>query len=74
MAVASGFGENRIFFDITGPDFDNPNDLADPLTFGSGVYINTSPAGGSANQAVPKPAAVTMLLLAAVGLGRRHWK
>ncbi|QDT67498.1 hypothetical protein MalM25_03970 [Planctomycetes bacterium MalM25] len=64
-AVTGGFGRNRVF-SIQGPTFADPNNLLDPMTFGSGVFITTSPAPGLA---VPEPASLAMLLLAACGVG-----
>lgn len=70
VAVTAGFGPNRNF-SVKGPNFSDPNNLADPIgTFGSGVFISTSPVAGA--QSVPEPTTLSMLLLAAAGLRFRR--
>jgi hypothetical protein len=80
VAIAAGFGNGRALR-ILGPssiivdDFgavDSPNTVGSPFTFGSGIYINTSPALGSAAQAAPEPTTVVLLLLTTAGLGARR--
>ncbi|MEN1679616.1 MAG: hypothetical protein AAGJ46_08480 [Planctomycetota bacterium] len=70
VAITAGFGPNRVF-GIQGPDFNDPNNLGVPLSFGSGVYINTS--GGVA--AAPEPSTTLLAgcgVLAATGCRRRR--
>ncbi len=67
VVVAAGFGDARNFA-ISGPPNTGANDVMDPLTFGSGVYITTSPAAAAATSAVPEPSAMVLLAVAAMGL------
>ncbi len=75
VAIAAGFGNGRAFR-ILGPSTilvddigteDLPNTVGSPFTFGSGIYINTSPLAGASTQAIPEPSTL-WLVMAFVGL------
>lgn len=69
VATTSAFATVSAF-NIDGPGHGGltPNDVNDPLSFGSGVYISTSPAAFAAVSAVPEPGTAVLLLLAMGGL------
>jgi hypothetical protein len=65
LVVVSGAFAPRRHFSIQGPDLADPNNPAIPLTFGSGVYIETSAIPGLGAASVPEP---TTLVLFGLGL------
>lgn len=73
VAVSAGFGDNDNF-GIVGPAVESPNDISDPLSFGSGVYISTSPAAGALASPTPEPSSLALMMLGAAGLLARRRK
>ncbi|TWU21343.1 PEP-CTERM sorting domain-containing protein [Bythopirellula polymerisocia] len=71
VVLAGAFAPNR-HFSIKGPDEFDPNNLGNPLTFGSGIYMNTSALPLSAVSAVPEPGAAVLFVLGLAAFAARR--